>query len=194
MARAAGCSHAESALGPGDSLSHCGFGLQQRPGDLGHGEPGDQAQGQRQLRRPVQCGVGTGEHHPQLVIADRMRNARAVGAGANVVDHGGQFLPRTDRLAAQSVQRAVARDRDDPSAWVVRDAVARPGPQRLGEGFLDSVLCDGEVAPTTARARRQRPPIRAEERCPGWPFGVRTRRRRPAVAAPPSSPGSSRPP
>ena len=147
------------ALGPGDSLSHCGFGLQQRPGDLGHGEPGDQAQRQRQLRRPVQCGVGTGEHHPQLVVADRMRNARAVGAGADVVDHGGQFLSRTDRLAAQSVQRAVARDRDDPSAWVVRHAVARPGPQRLGEGLLDSVLCDGEVARPPRERGDSRPPF-----------------------------------
>ena len=74
-----------------------------------------------------------------------MRNARAIGAGADVVHHGSELLPRPDRFAPQPVQRAIARDRHDPSAGIVRYAVAGPGAQCFGEGLLDSVLGDGQV-------------------------------------------------
>ena len=52
-----------------------------------------------------------GEHHPQLVIADPVRNARAIGAGADIVHHGGELLPRPNRFATQPVQGAITRDR-----------------------------------------------------------------------------------
>ena len=116
------------ALGSGDSLTDRRFGLQQRPGDLGHREPRDQSQGERELRSPVQCRVRAGEHHPQFVIADLVRDAPAFGAGTDVVDHGSEFLSRPDGFTAQTVQRAVARDRHDPPAGVVRHTVAGPRP------------------------------------------------------------------
>ncbi len=111
-----------------------------------------------------------GEHHPKLVVADLMRNARAVGAGANVVHHGSQLLTRPDRLAAQPVQRAIARDPHDPCTGIVRHTVAGPGAQSLGERLLDSVLGDGQVTrPARQRGNGQVPTL-AEKRCPDRPL------------------------
>ena len=82
-------------LGAGDSLTDGGLGLQQCPGDLRDGQPGNKSQSQRQLRHPVECRVGAGKHHPQLVVADGMR-VRVIGARPDLLHHGSQFLSRTD--------------------------------------------------------------------------------------------------
>ena len=144
-------------LGPGNALPDSGFGLQQRAGDLGDGQPGHQPQRQRQLRHSVECRMRAGEHHPQLVVADRV-NVH-LGARPDLVDHRGQFLSRAHRLATQSVAGAVARHGQHPSAGVVRHAVARPRPQRLGEGFLDGVLGDGEITRPSGQRGHGRAPL-----------------------------------
>ncbi len=86
-------------------------------------------------------------------------HVRAVGAGPDVVDHGCEFLSRPDGFASQPIQRPVAGNRHDPSARVVGHAVARPGAQRLGEGFLDGVFGDGEVTGPAGERRDGRAPF-----------------------------------
>ena len=82
-------------LGAGDALTHRGLALQQCAGDLGDRQTRNQPQRERQLRGALQRGVRAGEHHPQLVIADRVR-VGAVGARPDVIEHSGQFLSGTD--------------------------------------------------------------------------------------------------
>ena len=85
-------------LGTGDALADRGLGLQQCAGDLRHGQPGNQPQGQRELRYPVEGRVGAGEHHPQFVIANGM-GFSVIGARPDVLHipfHGRQFFSRTD--------------------------------------------------------------------------------------------------
>jgi len=72
-------------------------------------------------------------------------HVHAIGAGSDIVHHGCEFLSRADGFASQPIQGPIAGNRDDPSASVVGHAVARPGAQRLGEGFLDGVFGDREV-------------------------------------------------
>ena len=148
---------ANLVLGPGDSLPHRRLGLQQRPCDLGHGEPGDQPQRQRQLRRAVQRRMCAREHHPQFVVADRMHVLTFHSCAVAFRDRS-EFLARPCGFAAEAVERTVAGDRHDPAARAVGHAVARPRPQRLGECLLDGVLRDVEVTgPARERGHRRTP-------------------------------------
>src|SRR4051794_24908593 len=82
----------------------------------------------------------------------------AVGAGPDVVDHGCEFLSWAHGFAPKSMG-TVAGNRHDPSACVVGYAVARPGAQRLGEGFLDGVFGDREVTRPAGKRRDGRAPF-----------------------------------
>jgi hypothetical protein len=109
-----------------------------------------------------------GDHHPQFVVAGLVRHSRAAGRnGLILAEHGGEFLSGPDRFAPQSIQRTVAGDRHDPSASVVGHAVTRPGPQCLGEGLLNGVFGDSNIARPACERREQRVHTRAERRCSG---------------------------
>ena len=79
--------------------------------------------------------------------------------GFNVAEHRGEFLSGSCGFAAQPVQGTVARGRHDPCAGVGGHAVARPGPQSFGEGLLDGVLGDGEIAGPARERRDGRTPF-----------------------------------
>src|SRR5947209_8400451 len=98
-----------------------------------------------------------GEHHPELVIADWV--SVDFGPTLDVVHYGGQFLSRPQRLATQPVAGPVARHGQHPTAGVVRNAVARPYPQRLGEGLLDGVFGDGEITGPPGEGGHGRTPL-----------------------------------
>ena len=98
-----------------------------------------------------------GEHHPQFVVADRVDIH--LGTRLNLVQDSRQFLSGAHSLATQSIAGAVARHGEHPSAGVVWDAVTRPCPQCLGEGFLDGVLGDGEIARPSGQRGHGRPPL-----------------------------------
>src|ERR1700692_1775009 len=85
------------------------------------------------------------KHHPHLVITNRMWVA-VIGACPDIVHGSRQFLSGTDGFAAQPVSGTVAGHGHPPSAGTVGQTVPGPGAQRLGAGFLDGVLRDGEVA------------------------------------------------
>ena len=56
-------------------------------------------------------------------------------------------------LASDPVDRAVARRRDDPRAWVRRRPVARPALRGPDEGVLHRVLGEVEIAEDAAEDR-----------------------------------------
>ena len=68
-------------------------------------------------------------------------------------------LPLEDLLAADAVDRAVARGRDDPGAGRPREPVARPALERRRERVLHRVLGELEVAEDAREDRRRRGPI-----------------------------------
>ena len=112
-------------LGPDQALGHRRLGDQERPRDLGGGQAGQGAQGERDPRLQRQRRMAAGEHQPQPVVADP---AVIVLAGVVGWRQGGHLpqLRRLGRAAAQPVQRAVARHRGQPGAGPARHAVARP--------------------------------------------------------------------
>ena len=150
---------ADLALGPDEALADRRDGQQQRARDLGDGQPGDQAQGQRHLGLAGQGRMAAGEDEPQALVGDLVV-ADAVG------DHLGR--PRLDlarpgrlgrapgALAAQAVDGAVARGGDDPGEGGIGDPVARPALERGGVRVLQRVLGAVDVA-EDAREDGQRP-------------------------------------
>jgi hypothetical protein len=79
-----------------------------------------------------------------------------VGTGARPSSASGCEVRREGAeraLAAEAIDRAAARDGDDPCRRVARDAVARPGRQGGGERVLHRLL--GEV-PIAERADQRR--------------------------------------
>ena len=72
-----------------------------------------------------------------------------------------QFPPA--RLAAQVVDRTVPSGRRDPSARVGRQAVRRPLAQRDGEGLLNRILGDVDVAENPDQSGHRAPGLLAED-------------------------------
>jgi hypothetical protein len=65
-------------------------------------------------------------------------------------------------VAADAVDRAVARDRDQPGARVVGRPVARPALGRDRERVLGGLLGELEVAEEADQGRQDAPPLVAE--------------------------------
>jgi hypothetical protein len=59
----------DARLCPRDALLHRRLGDEERPCDLFHGEPGDDAQGERDLLRRRQLGMAAHKQEPQDVVA-----------------------------------------------------------------------------------------------------------------------------
>jgi hypothetical protein len=88
--------------------------------------------------------VAAGEEQPQAVVRDRVHGLVGLLAAAQGLQLA-QLL-RVAALAAQAVDRAVARGAHDPAAGVGRDSVARPAFHRRGECLLNGLLGQVEVA------------------------------------------------
>jgi hypothetical protein len=136
---------ADLALGADDPLRHRRLGHQQRPGDLGRGQPGQRPQRKRDPRLKRQRRVAAGEDEPEPVIADaiaaglRQVPARPVGAGRAQQRRLAQ-LGRLVGAAAQHVDRAVAGGGGQPGAGTGGHAVALPRLQGAGERVLRAFL------------------------------------------------------
>src|SRR5581483_541456 len=72
-------------------------------------------------------------------------------------------LPREDALSAEPVDRPVPRGRDDPRARAGGDAVPGPSLERDGEGLLDGVLGQVEVAKRVRESGDRTSPLLAED-------------------------------
>jgi hypothetical protein len=113
------------------------------------------------------------EHEPEPLVGDRGDRVvlvlRLGRDGGERVEVGGALAAAG--LAAQAVDRAVARADRDPRRRVVRDAGRRPALERDEERVLDRLLGAVEVA-ERARQRGDRLPRLAPEQAVGDDRGV----------------------
>ena len=117
--------------GAHEPLGHRRFGDQQRPGDLGDGEPAQGAEGERHLGLERQARVAAGEHQAQqVVVHDRGRDVVVLlgPVGLQVVQpcvcHRSHLLRASGDLAAQQVHRPAAGGQAQPRDGVVGHPVA----------------------------------------------------------------------
>ena len=152
---------ADLALRPHQPLGDRGRRQQQRPRHLGDRQPGDQPQGQGHLRVAGECWVTAREDQPEPLVGD-LRLVDSVGdhllGPLLEVARPGRLGRPPRPLAAQAVDRPVARGREDPGQRRVRRPVARPAGERDRVGVLQRVLGAVDVA-EGARQDRQRPPV-----------------------------------
>ena len=131
---------ADLLLGAHQALGHRRLGHQERPGNLGRGQPGDAAQRQRDPGLQRQRGMAAGEDQPQQVVGDAAVTGLVVPlAERRQLRHLPQFRG-LDSRPPQPVEGPVAGRGGEPCAGAVRDAVARPALKRTGEGVLHALL------------------------------------------------------
>ena len=102
---------ADLALGAHQPLRHRRLGHEERARDLGRAQPAEQPQRERDLRGGRERRMAAGEDQPQAVVVHRARLLRLAGRS----QRGLLLLRRARRLAAEAVDPAVARGRDDPA-------------------------------------------------------------------------------
>jgi hypothetical protein len=133
---------ADLSLGPPVALPDGGFGHQEGTGDLGCGQPTQEPQRQRDLGVGTECGMAAKEDETELVVGHRVDVAevgRRIGRGI-VQRQRFPFPGIARRLAAETIDRPVARRGGDPAAGVGRHAVDRPpvggDRERIGDRVL----------------------------------------------------------
>ena len=116
------------------------------------------------MKRERDAGLGrqrrmaAGEDEAQALVREFVRLAILGDAPAQRLERlERRALLRERPLAADAVDRLVARDLRDPRARIRRDAVARPALQRDYERLLDGLLREVEIADRPDE-RRDRPP------------------------------------
>jgi hypothetical protein len=110
--------------------------------------------------------VAAGEDQPQPVVGHRRLRfgVELLGAGRQRLEALEHLLLHTQGLlAAEAIDRLVARHPGYPGAGVVRDAVARPALERDDEGFLDRLLGGVEVTQDADQARDRPSRLVAEQ-------------------------------
>ena len=144
------------ALGAHQALGHRRLGHQEGARDLGRGQPAECAQGQRDAGVHGQRGVTAGEDEAQAVVFESrlVLGLRALVVAVELHERvqGGQAVVE-GALPAQAIDRLAPRRGGDPGSGVGRLAVARPCGQRDGEGVLERVLGQLEVAAQMADQR-----------------------------------------
>jgi hypothetical protein len=139
---------ADLLLGPHQALRHGLLADQERASHGLGGEAADRAQRQRDARLDVERRVAAGEDQPQHVVAERIGVLvgrcdllRDRGLGLEVA-----LLRAEQDLPAQTVDRLVPSDIDQPGARISRNAFRRPLLDRRREGFLQRLLGELEIA------------------------------------------------
>ncbi len=135
---------ADLALGADQSLGHGRLGDQERAGDLGGGQAAKQPQRQRGPGLQGKRRMTAGEHQAEPVVAHGAFLGRRVVGGAQQRCLGMAVL--ADGLPAEAVDCPVARGSDDPAGRAWRRAGARPAFNGHGEGLLDRLLGEVDIA------------------------------------------------
>jgi hypothetical protein len=140
-------------LTPGahQSLGHRGRARQQGRRDLLDGEAAHRLQREGDAGRPREHGVTAHEDHRQLVVVHAPRGDGVCAVGRPGPDRLEPVVQHT--LAAEHVERAVARDLEQPPARVVGHAPVGPRRQRAEQRVLHDLL--GEVEPVGAQPAGQ---------------------------------------
>ena len=133
------------ALGADEALGHRRLGDEEGAGNLGGGQPSEQAQRERHLRIRRQRWVAAGEDETEPVVRHgfHLLGSGIVVRGPKHRDLGEQLPPT--RLAAQAVDGTVTGRRRDPTSRVGRQAAGRPLAQRERERLLHRILGDVDV-------------------------------------------------
>jgi hypothetical protein len=151
-------------LGADETTRHRWLCHQERSCDLLGRQAAKQPQSERHLRLRGQSRVAAGEDEPQPVVvhgSHLLEHARLAVAGSEH-RHLAEQLP-APCLAAQPVDGMVAGGRGDPAARIGRHAIARPLSQGDGEGLLDRVLGDVDVAEGTDQGGQRPARLLAED-------------------------------
>ena len=137
---------------------------EERVRDLLGAEAAEDVEDERELRLLGQARMAAGEHHSQLLVADRGRREGLVDErgqrplGLEEAAHLGREGARR-ALAPHDVERTVLRRRHQPRRRVVGNAARLPGLERAAERVLHHVLGEREVVDAEdARQRRDQPP------------------------------------
>ena len=122
----------------------------------------DLAQRQRDLRVGRERGMTAGEDEAEPLVGDRAHVVLLVGAQG--FEPGEQLRLASERaLAADPVDRAVARSRHDPRGRIARRAFPRPALECGRERVLHCVLGKLDVTEDTDEDRVGTPPLLAKD-------------------------------
>ena len=150
-------------LGPDQSLRHRGLGHQERVRDLLGGQAAERSQGQRHLRRHGQRRMAAGEQQLQPFVG-KHGIVQLIHLGLPSLLRGEQAgLPGQRLLAADAVDRPVARRRDQPRSRVGWGPLARPAGGGDRESLLGGFLGEVEVAEETDQRGEDTPPVLPED-------------------------------
>jgi hypothetical protein len=141
-------------------LSHGRLGDEERPGDLVGCEATQGSERQGNLRVRCERRVAAGEDEAQSLVWDHVRLLRLARRFQRREQLG---LPLEGAVAADPVDRPVARRRQQPGTGPFGSAVDRPALERDGDGVLEGVLGEVEVAEDADQAREDPPPLGAED-------------------------------
>src|SRR6185369_6145310 len=141
-------------LRPRDPPAHRGLLDEEGAGDLGHGEPADHPQGQRDPRLHREGGVAAREHEAEPVVVDRAERLGGVGQHQRLP----VFLVAPD-LAPEVVDGLAIRGGGEPRAGIGRYAVGRPAFDGDRERFGGHLLGDVEVPEAAGQCRDHPGPL-----------------------------------
>jgi hypothetical protein len=158
---------ADLVLRPDEPLRHRRLAGQEGAGDLGRGQAAEQPERERHLRVDRQRRVTAREDQREPLVGDRAHVVVLLIRGE--FGQPGQLGPFCLKrpLTAEPVDRPVAGGGDDPRARAGRDSVAWPAFRRHGEGLLNGVLGEVEVAERADQDRYRAPELLPERLCDG---------------------------
>ncbi len=154
------------ALRPDQALGHRRFGNQERPGDLGGGEAGDAAQGERHLVLDANRRMAAPEDEPELIVTHPgllLGGIVVLAANALLQPPDELGLVPADLLSPESIDGTPTGHRGDPRAWPIGDALVRPGRERGLGRLLRGVLGQLEVPQITRQGGHDPRPLLAHD-------------------------------
>ncbi len=152
---------ADLALCAHQPLCHRRLGDEERARDLPRGQTSDLAQCQRDAALRCQRRVAAREHEREPLVGNR---AHVVLLRRKLLEPADELcLALEDLLAADAVDGAVARGRDDPGAGRLREPFAGPTLESSRECVLHGVLGKLEIAEDAREDADGAPPFLAED-------------------------------
>jgi hypothetical protein len=148
------------ALGAHQPLRHRRLLDQEGAGDLDGGQPAERPQGESDLRLGGEGRVTAGEDELEPLVGEG-RLLHGVLHGLAHVEQAGLRGQRA--VAADAIDRPVARRRHQPGAGAGGHSIARPALRGDREGFLRGFLGEVEVAEEADQGSEDASPLLAED-------------------------------
>lgn len=148
------------ALGPHQPLRHRWLRHQERPGDLGGGQPAQGAKGERNLRLEAERRVTAGEDELEALVGKRRRGHWRLirhGCGEQAELRGENPVP------ANAVGGPIPSRPHQPGARVAGNPAVPPAIGGYGERLLGGLLGEVEVAEEADQGGQDAAPLLAED-------------------------------